>query len=178
MEFPAAQIALLVSGKIEGDSSVTVNSFGKIEEAGPGQLTFFANPKYEDYLYTTGASVIIVNEAFELKQPVKATLIRVADAYTAFATLLGKYQEIMQQQLSGIQQPSYIGKTAVYGQQVFIGAFAYIGEHVKIGNNTKIYPNAFIGDKVTIGGRGPIVTLSPPHLVTLSNYITRSAAQA
>lgn len=151
MTFSAAQIALLINGTIEGDPSASVNSFGKIEEAGEGQLSFLANPKYEDYIYTTKASVIIINEGFQLKQPVQAALIRVADAYTAFATLLSKYQEIMQQQLSGVQEPSYIAKTAVYGQQVFIGAFAYLGEKVKIGNNTKVYPNAFIGDNVSVG---------------------------
>lgn len=151
MTFSAAQIALLINGTIEGDPSASVNSFGKIEEAGEGQLSFLANPKYEDYIYTTKASVIIINEGFQLKQPVQAALIRVTDAYTAFATLLSKYQEIMQQQLSGVQEPCYIAKTAVYGQQVFIGAFAYLGEKVKIGNNTKIYPNAFIGDNVSVG---------------------------
>jgi UDP-3-O-[3-hydroxymyristoyl] glucosamine N-acyltransferase len=117
-----------------------------------------ANPKYEDYLYITKASIVIINDAFELKQPVDATLIRVADAYTAFATLLAKYQEIMQQQLSGIQQPSYIAKTASYGKNVFIGAFAYIGENVTIGNSSKIFPNAYIGDDVTIGDNTIIQT--------------------
>ncbi len=156
MIFPAAQIAFLINGKVEGDPHIAVGSFGKIEEAQQGQLTFFANPKYEDFLYSTGASIIIINEAYELKQPVNATLIRVPDAYTGFATLLGKYQEIMQQQLTGIQEPSYIAKTASYGENVFIGAFAYLGENVKIGNNTKIYPNAYIGDNVTIGDNSTI----------------------
>jgi len=151
MTFPASQIGLLINGKIEGDPNVTVNSFGKIEEAVENQLTFFANPKYEEFLYTTKASIVILNENYELKQPVKATLIRVADAYTAFATLLSKYQEMLQQQLSGIQQPVYIAKTATYGENVYIGAFAYLGENVKVGKNTKIYPNAYIGDNVTIG---------------------------
>ncbi|MDF2385278.1 UDP-3-O-(3-hydroxymyristoyl)glucosamine N-acyltransferase [Nostoc ellipsosporum NOK] len=151
MTFPASQIALLINGKVEGDANVAVNSFGKIEEAREGQLSFLANLKYEDHLYTTGASVIILNENYELKQPVKATLIRVPDAYSAFATLLTKYQEIMQQQLQGVQEPSYISKSATYGEQVFIGAFAYLGENVRIGNNTKIYPNAYIGNNVTIG---------------------------
>src|SRR4029079_13567294 len=102
MIFPASQIALIINGKIEGDANITVTSFGKIEEAQPGQLSFLANPKYEEHLYTTKASIIIINESFELKQPVKATLIRVPDAYSAFAALLAKYQEIMEQQLSGI----------------------------------------------------------------------------
>jgi len=151
MTFPASQIALIVNGKVEGDPNATVDSFGKIEEATQGQLSFLANPKYEEFLYTTKASVLIINEAYELKQPVSTTLIRVPDAYTAFATLLSKYQEIMQQQLSGVQEPSYISKTASYGKQVFIGAFAYLGEKVKIGDNTKIYPQVYIGNNVTIG---------------------------
>ncbi len=156
MQFPAAQIALLINGRLEGDPQATVASFGKIEEAKEGQLTFFANPKYEDFLYSTKASVIIINDAYELKQPVAATLIRVADAYTAFATLLGKYQEIVQQQLTGIQQPVYISSSASYGEKVFIGAFAYLGENVKLGDNSKIHPNAFIGDNVTIGNNSVI----------------------
>jgi len=151
MTFSAAQIALLINGKIEGNPDAVVGSFGKIEEAGEGQLSFLANPKYEDYIYTTKASVIIINQGFSLKQPVSSTLIRVADAYTAFATLLAKYQEIQQQQLSGVQEPSYIAKTVSYGKNVFIGAFSYLGEKVKVGDNTKIYPNTFIGDNVTIG---------------------------
>ncbi len=151
MQFPAAQIALIVSGKVEGDATAAVSSFGKIEEAKEGQLAFLANPKYEEYLYSTKATVILINEDHVLKQPISATLVRVPDAYTAFATLLSKYQEIMQQQLAGIQEPSYIAKTASYGTNVFVGAFAYIGEHVKVGNGTKIYPNAYIGDNVVIG---------------------------
>lgn len=151
MTFPAAQIAFLINGKVEGDTQVSVNSFGKIEEATEGQLAFLANPKYEEYLYSTKASVIIVNESQELKQPVKATLIRVPDAYSAFATLLSKYQEIVQQQLTGVQEPSYIFKSAKYGDNVFIGAFAYLGENVRVGNNTKIYPNAYLGNNVVIG---------------------------
>lgn len=151
MQFPASQIALLINGKIEGEATVMVNSFGKIEEAGPGQLTFFANPKYEEYLYTTKASVIILNEGYELKEKISASLIRVPDAYSAFATLLSKYQEIMQQQLNGIQEPSYIAQTAKYGTNVFIGAFAYLGENVTIGNNSKVYPNAYLGNNVKVG---------------------------
>ena len=151
MQFPVTQIAIIVNGKIEGDNKVFVSSFGKIEEAIEGQLTFFANPKYEEFLYLTKASIIIINEAYELKQPVQATLIRVPDAYLAFATLLGKYQEIMQQQLTGLQQPCYIAATASYGQNVFIGAFSYLGDNVNVGNNTKIFPNAYLGDNVIVG---------------------------
>ncbi len=151
MQFPASQIALLVNGRLEGDPDAPVSSFGKIEEAEEGQLAFFANPKYEDFLYTTRASVIIIKDDYELKQPIGATLIRVPDAYSAFATLLSKYQEIAQQQLTGIQEPSYISKTAAIGEQVFIGAFAYLGEFVIIGNNSKIFPNVFLGNNVSVG---------------------------
>ena len=151
MFFSAAQIAILIDGKVEGDPNAKVESFGKIEEAGDGQLTFFANSKYEDYLYSTKASIIIINDSYELRQSISASLIRVGDAYTAFATLLARYQEIMTHQLSGIQQPSYISKTASYGEKVFIGAFAYLGENVKVGSNTKIFPNVYIGDNVIIG---------------------------
>lgn len=151
MTFPASQIALLVQGKLEGNGAIIVSSFGKIEEAKAGDLTFFANAKYEEYLYTTGASVILLNEAYELRHPIKATLIRVADPYSAFATLLTKYQEMVTQQLRGIQQPSYVSSTASYGDDVFIGAFAYLGENVKVGNRSKIFPQVYLGDNVVVG---------------------------
>lgn len=151
MTFTAAQIALLINGKIEGDAAASVHSFGKIEEARAGQLAFLANPKYEEHIYSTGASVIIINDQQELKQSINATLIRVPDAYSAFATLLAKYQEMMTQQLTGIQQPVYISKTASIGQNVYIGAFAYIGDHVKVGDDSKIFPNSYLGNNVSVG---------------------------
>lgn len=151
MTFTAEQIAQLIQGKIEGNAEASVSSFGKIEEAQAGQLAFLANPKYEEYLYTTGASVVLINESQEIKQPVRATLIRIPDAYTAFATLLAFYQEMVQQQLVGVEEPAHIAKTASYGDKVFIGAFAYLGEQVKVGNNTKIYTQVYLGNNVTIG---------------------------
>lgn len=151
MQFTAAQIAILINGKIEGNADAAVTSFGKIEEAQGGQLSFLANPKYEDFLYTTNASIVIINENYELRQSVKSTLIRVPDAYSAFAQLLGKYQEMVTQQLKGIQQPSFIASSAKIAEDVFVGAFSYVGENVKIGRNTKIFPNSFIGDNVIIG---------------------------
>lgn len=151
MIFSASQIAQLIQGKIEGNADAVVDGFGKIEEAGAQQLAFLANPKYEEYLYTTGAAVIIINDAQELKQPVTATLIRVPDAYTAFATLLDVYQQMQTQQLSGIQQPSYIDASATVGEGVFIGAFAYIGKAVSIGKSVKIFPQVYIGDGVQVG---------------------------
>lgn len=151
MQFTAAQIAALVQGRIEGNPDSAVHSFGKIEEAAQGQLSFLANPKYEEYIYTTGASIIIIGEGFELKQPVTSTLIRVPDAYSAFAILLDYYQQMVTRQMSGIQQPSHIEPTAQIGNNVFVGAFAYIGKNAVVGNDSKIFPQAFIGDQVKLG---------------------------
>ena len=151
MQFSAAQIAIIIGGEVEGDANVAVGSFGKIEEAQKGQLAFLANPKYEEFIYTTAASIIIINHNLELKQPVNATLIRVQDAYSSFAVLLRKYQEIMTQQLTGIQQPSYIASTSLVGDTVFVGAFAYIGENVQVGANVKLFPNVYVGNNVRIG---------------------------
>src|SRR6187200_2438573 len=151
MQFTAAQISLIINGKIEGTADAIVTSFGKIEDAKQEQLTFLANPKYEEYLYSTKASIVILSDSYELKEKIKPTLIRVPDAYTAFAQLLSKYQELATQQLKGIQQPSFIPSTVSLGKDVFIGAFSYFGENVKVGNNTKIFPNTYIGDNVQIG---------------------------
>ncbi|MEI7628366.1 MAG: UDP-3-O-(3-hydroxymyristoyl)glucosamine N-acyltransferase [Bacteroidota bacterium] len=151
MQFTAAQIALMINGKVEGNPVAAVAAFGKIEEATAGQIAFLSNPKYEEWLYNSTASIIIVNDSLELKQTVTATLIRVPDAYSAFAVLLSKYQEIVSQQLVGIQEPSYIAKTAKLGEGIFVAAFCHIGEHVKIGNNVKLYPGVVIGDGTVIG---------------------------
>ncbi len=151
MTFSAQQIASLIGATIEGDPEANVQTFGKIEEARQGQLAFLANPKYEDWLYRTGASIIIINNDLALKQPVKSTLLRVPDAYSAFASLLDKYQQMVTQQLNGIQQPSYIAPTATIGENVFIGAFVYLGEHVTVGNNTKIFPHTYLGDHAAVG---------------------------
>ena len=150
MRFTAAQIAIIINGKLEGDATVSVGSFGKIEEAKEGEIAFLANPKYEEHLYTTKASIVIVNDTLELKQTIATTLLRVPDAYAAFAALLSKYHELISQQLTGIQQPSYVASSAKLGEYVFVGAFVYIGENVIIGNNVKVYPGAFIGDNVTV----------------------------
>ena len=151
MQFTAAQLASIIGATIQGDPEVAVHSFGKIEEATAGQLAFLSNPKYEEHLYTTKASVVIINQSLVLKEPIKATLLLVSDAYSAFATLLGTYQQLQAASLTGIQQPSFIAASASLGEQVFVGAFAYIGEKVVVGNNSKIYPHCFIGNNVTLG---------------------------
>jgi UDP-3-O-[3-hydroxymyristoyl] glucosamine N-acyltransferase len=150
MEFTAKQIAELINGKIEGDPDVAVSSFGKLEEASEGQLAFLANPKYEEFLYKTNASIIIINTSLELEKELKATLIRVPDAYSSFAVILTAYSEIAKANLTGIQEPSYISSSAKIGKNVFIGAFAYIGNNVVLGDNVKIYPQVFLGDQVII----------------------------
>lgn len=151
MVFTAAQIAVLINGKIEGDANAEVHSFGKIEEAKKGQLAFLANPKYEEYLYKSKASIILVNNSLELKQEIPSTLIRVENAYSAFAILLNAYQQMATQQLQGIQQPVFIHETAQLGEQVFVGAFTYIGENVLVGKNVKLFPGVFLGNNVKVG---------------------------
>jgi UDP-3-O-[3-hydroxymyristoyl] glucosamine N-acyltransferase len=150
MEFSAAQIAHIVGGSVEGNPNETVSSFGKIEEAVKGQLAFLANPKYEEYLYSTSANIIIINNSQIVKEEIAATLIKVPDAYSAFALLLSEYQKLKQQQLVGIQEPVYIHASVKKGDRIYIGAFAYLGENVVIGNGVKIYPNAYIGNNVFI----------------------------
>jgi UDP-3-O-[3-hydroxymyristoyl] glucosamine N-acyltransferase len=156
MQFSAAQIAQIIGGTVEGDANKSVASFGKIEEAVAGQLAFLANPKYEEYLYTTKADIIIVNESQVLKEPLAATLIKVPDAYSAFALLLRQYERLQAQQMIGIQEPVYIHATVKKGNDIFIGAFAYIGENVIIGDGVKIYPNTYIGNNVIIGEKSII----------------------
>ena len=151
MQFTAAQISLLVDGTVEGNADASVFSFGKIEEAQEGQLTFFANPRYEDFLYSTRASIVILNETYKLRSAIAPSIIRVKDAYSAFGKLLTAYQELVTQQMKGIQQPSWIADTATISEDVFIGAFCYVSAHVQIGKNTKIFPGSFIGDNVQIG---------------------------
>lgn len=150
MEFSAVQIATFLSGTVEGDPEVKVYNVAKIEEGAPGMLSFLANPKYSQYLYTTKSSIVLINNDFELQGEVTATLIRVPDAYAAFAQLLGLYQQFMQSK-TGVSSLSFISKDATYGDDVYIGEFAFIGERVKIGNRVKIYPQAYIGDDAVIG---------------------------
>ena len=150
MEFKAQSIADFLGGTVEGDAQATVSDVAKIEEGKPGTLAFLSNPKYNKYLYETKATIIIVNQDLELEAEVMATLIRVPDAYKAFASLL----ELVQQSKvnkNGIENPSYIDTTAKVGSDVYIGAFAYIGKNVQIGNHVKIYPQVYVGDNSSIG---------------------------
>lgn len=152
MEFKASQIAPLLSGKVEGNPDAVVNSLSKIEDGKPGSLAFLSNPAYEQYVYSTDASVIIVNKDFIPEKPLKktCTLIRVDDARVAFGKLLEMYQQAKNNK-TGIEQPSFISKSAVLGKDVYVAAFVYIGDNVRIGNNVKLFPNVYIGDNSQIG---------------------------
>ncbi len=149
MKFTAQQIADLLEGDIVGNPNEEVSTLSKIEEGVKGSLTFLSNPKYNSYLYTTNASIAIVNKSFVPEKEISATLIQVEDAYKAFSTLLGFYNEVKNNK-SGREEPHYISKTAAIGEGEYIGAFSHIGENVVIGNHVKIYPNVFIGDNVSI----------------------------
>ncbi|SEV98791.1 UDP-3-O-(3-hydroxymyristoyl)glucosamine N-acyltransferase [Chitinophaga arvensicola] len=149
MQFSALQLATMLDGKLEGNPDVKVSNIAKIEEAGEGMLSFIANPKYEEFIYTTNASILIVNESLVIERPIKSTLIRVKDAYSSFALLLEQYRYLTGNK-SGIQQPSYIPASVKMGENVFVGAFAYLGENVVLGNNVKIYPGVYLGDNVVV----------------------------
>ena len=150
MEFTARQIAKLLSGIIEGNPDVSVTTLSKIEEGEAGTLSFLANPLYTQYIYTTHASIVIVNKTFVPEHPLKCTLIRVESAETAFAKLLELYNRIKQNK-AGISKQSCIEESAKVGTNAYVGAFAYIGENAVIGNNVKIYPQVYIGDNTWVG---------------------------
>jgi UDP-3-O-[3-hydroxymyristoyl] glucosamine N-acyltransferase len=152
MQFNATQIATLLGGKIEGDKEAIVKDVAKIEEAGAASLCFISNPKYEDYLYTTGAAIVLVNENLVLQKPTKATLIRVPDAYAAFAQLLQHYNDMVTANVpKGIEQPSFIAASASLGKNIYVGAFSYISDSSILEDNVQIFPNCFIGKNVHIG---------------------------
>jgi UDP-3-O-[3-hydroxymyristoyl] glucosamine N-acyltransferase len=150
MEFKASMIANFLQGSVEGDPDVAVSTFAKIEEGHPGALSFLANPKYEKYLYETASDIVIVNRTQELERPVRCTLIRVDDAYRAFALLLEMYGS-SQPEKSGREEPVSVAVSASLGENIFIGAFTYIADNARIGNHVKIHQQVFIGENVSIG---------------------------
>ena len=150
MEFTAQQIAGLLNGQIEGDANVKITKLSKIEEGETGSISFLANPKYTHYIYSTNASLVIVNKDLELTAPVSATLIRVDSAEIAFSKLLEMYNQVKLNK-SGISKHSFISESAKVGSNIYAGEFAVVGENVKIGDNVKIYPQVFIGDNSVIG---------------------------
>ena len=150
MEFNAKQIADLLKGKLEGDANTKITKLSKIEEGEPGSISFLANPLYTQYIYTTKASLVIVNKDLVLTAPVTAALIRVENAGDAFAQLLEMYNQVKLNKV-GISKMAFISESAKVGSNIYAGEFAVISDNARIGNNVKIYTQAFIGENVTIG---------------------------
>ncbi len=150
MKFTATQIAGILEGEVDGNPETAVHKLSKIEEGEIGSLTFLANPKYTPYIYLTKASITIVNKDFVPEQVLSTTLIKVEDAYKSFSKLLEYYNQVKNNKV-GIENPSYVSESAIYGNGFYLGAFSYLGENVRIGDDVKVYPNVYIGDNVTIG---------------------------
>ena len=151
MEFTADQIAELLRGRVEGDGSVRVQRLAKIEDAGPGELAFLANLKYEQFLYTTRAAAVIVADSLVVREPTSATLIRVADPYSGFTELLEQYERLTRAALVGMEEPSYLGAGSTVGEGHYRAAFSYIGRNCRIGRNVQLHPHASVGDNCVIG---------------------------
>ena len=151
MDFTAEELARILKGTVDGNPAVRVTSFIGIEHGKPGRLCFFANPKYEHYVYETSASAIIVNKDFVPKEPVRATLIRVDDAYTSVAALLKYVHEHESKFRYHRSLLSWVYPSARLGKKVYVGSFSYIGKKCRIGDGTRIYQNVYIGDGTTIG---------------------------
>jgi UDP-3-O-[3-hydroxymyristoyl] glucosamine N-acyltransferase len=151
MEFTINQIAAMLGGQVKGEGNIKINMLAKIQDAKKGQIAFLSNPKYENFIYTTEASAVIVSTSFIPKKELAPTLIVVEDPYSSFTVLLEEYHKFLSFQKSGIEEPSFIGNNTAVGDGIYRGAFSYIGNNVKIGRNVKIYPHAFVGDNVMVG---------------------------
>jgi len=151
MIFTASQIAGILKGEVEGNPDIAVHKLAKIEEGEQGALTFLSNPKYTPHIYTTKASVTIVNKDFIPEHSLGTTLIKVEDAYESFSKLLEYYDKVKNDGRKGIENPSYISESAKYGKELYLGAFAYIGSNTILGDNVKIFPNAYVGDNAILG---------------------------
>lgn len=151
MKFTAAQIAGILEGEVIGNPNAEVYKLSKIEEGTEGSLTFLSNPKYAPYIYSTQATITIVNHTFIPESEILTTLIKVEDAYLSFSKLLEFYEQAKESSKKGIEQFTVISENVVYGEGLFLGSFSYIGANVTLGKNVKIYPNCFVGDNVTIG---------------------------
>ena len=141
----------MLDGKVLGDGNQKINMLAKIQDAKEGQISFLANPKYEQYIYTTNASAVIVQKDFQPKKEIQSSLVLVDDPYSSFTVLLEEYHKLISFQKSGVEQPSFIGEKATVGLNIYRGAFSYIGSNVKVGDNAKIYPHVFVGDDVVMG---------------------------
>lgn len=151
MELTAQTISDHLGGEIVGDPQIKVNSVARIEQGKPGNLCFLANPKYEQYLYTTKASIVLINKSFEPTAPVSSTLVKVDDAYQAIASLLDLFNTLKAQQKSGRSFSAKIAWSAKIGKKVYVGAHSYVGKKSVVGEGSQIYPQVYIGEFVTIG---------------------------
>ncbi|MFV5684627.1 UDP-3-O-(3-hydroxymyristoyl)glucosamine N-acyltransferase [Flavobacterium sp. GB2R13] len=150
MKFTAEQIAGILEGEVVGNPMAEVFRLSKIEEGVEGSLTFLSNPKYLNYIYTTKATVTIVNDTFVPESQITTTLIKVQDAYASFSKLLEYYNQVKLNK-TGIEQPSFLSQSVRYGDNLYLGSFSYVGQNVVLGENVKIYPNCFLGDNVVVG---------------------------
>jgi UDP-3-O-[3-hydroxymyristoyl] glucosamine N-acyltransferase len=150
MKFKLQEIANLINGTVEGDASVEIFKLSKIEQGETGSISFLGNPKYTQYIYTTQSSAVIVGNDFVAEQEVPCALIRVENAYNAFAKMLETYNELKSKK-TGISKFAAIAPSASIGENCYIGDFVSIGDNVRIGKDTKIFPNTSIGDNVVIG---------------------------
>jgi UDP-3-O-[3-hydroxymyristoyl] glucosamine N-acyltransferase len=151
MEFTVSQIATMLGGEVSGNGNEKISMLAKIQDAKKGHIAFLSNPKYEQYIYTTQASAVIVKKDFQAKKEITSSLILVEDPYISFTVLLEEYHKLISFQKTGTEQPSFIGKNSTTGKSIYQGAFSYIGNDVKIGDNVKIHPHVFVGDNVSIG---------------------------
>ena len=151
MEFSVNQIAVMLGGEVKGDGNEKIKMLAKIQDAKKGQIAFLSNPKYEQYIYSTQATAVIVKKDFVARKEISTTLILVDDPYISFTRLLEEYHKLVSFQKTGVEQPSFIHDTATTGKNVYRGAFSYIGSNARLGDNVKIYPHAYVGDNVVIG---------------------------
>ncbi len=156
MKFTAAQIAGILEGEVVGNPNAEVYKLSKIEEGTDGSLTFLANPKYTPFIYSTGATITIVNHAFVPESEIATTLIKVEDAYLAFTKLLEFYDQARKASKNGIEPNTVISANVRYGDGLYLGSFTYVGTNVTLGNQVKIYPNCYIGDNVIIGDNSTV----------------------
>lgn len=172
MDFSAQQIASFVQGEIVGDADVTVNTFAKIEEGKPGSITFLSNPKYEHFIYDTDASIVLVNRDFIPEKPIKATLIKVDNAYETLAKLMTLYEQSKTQN-KGIASTAIIAKSAKIGKDVYIGAYVVIDDDVVIGDDTQIYPHTYVGKNASVGEGSLIYSgVNIYHDCQIGNHVT------
>ncbi len=178
MKFTAEQIAGILEGQVIGNPNAEVYKLSKIEEGTEGSLTFLSNPKYLNYIYTTQATITIVNNTFIAEGELNTTLIKVEDAYLSFSKLLEFYDQAKKERKTGIEQPSSIATSVTYGLNLFVGAFSYIEDNVILGNDVKIYPNCYIGENVSIGDNVIIFAGAKIYSDTIigSNCIIHSGA--